>query len=233
MLSLDGLHDRGRPAFFQATGLPFLPNNPMATKPHTIEPNGQDFLHRDNWGVSLTGTYNMDFATLTSISAYRLSNYHASLDDDQSPLTLLSKDIWADKTKFFSQEIRSNGDIGGNISYVAGLYYFSQTVSTNRELDIGADFGITGNPPLFTIGSVSITTLAALFKLDWRITDRITLRGLRYTSEAKNAAFRQEDPTGTVCLCQSSSLINLTQKGDGSTIRLRRYSSPTKSRRTS
>lgn len=197
VLSLDGLHDRGRPAFFQVTDLPFLPNNPMATEPHTIEPNGQDYLHRDNWGVSLTGTYDLDFATLTSISAYRLSDYHASLDDDQSPLTLLSKDVWGDTTKFFSQEVRLNGEIGDHFSYVTGLYYFSQTVSTNRELDVGASLGIPGNPPLFTIGSVSTTTLAAFSNLDWRITDQLTLSGgLRYTSEAKNAAFSQEDPTG-------------------------------------
>ncbi|MEI9995611.1 MAG: TonB-dependent receptor [Rhizomicrobium sp.] len=206
-LSVDGLHDRGRPAYFQVTDLPGLPGNPMATQPHTIEPDGQDYLHRDNYGISLTGTIDLDFATLTSISAYRMADYHASLDDDQSPLIYLSKDIWSDKTKFFSQELRLNGDIGSDLSYVAGAYYFSQTVSTSRELDIGSGFGIPGNPPLYTLGAVTTNTYAIFANLDYRITGALTLSGgLRYSAEGKNAGFDQEDPSGIFALLSLPSL---------------------------
>jgi iron complex outermembrane receptor protein len=206
-LSFDGLHDRGHPAFFQATDVLGLSPNPMATRPHTIDPNGQDYLHRDNYGISLIGTYDMGFATLTSISAFRMSDYHASLDDDQSQLTYLSKDHWSDRTKIFSQELRLSGDIGDALTYTAGLYYFYQNVSTNRELDIGSSFGIPDNPPLFTIGSVATHTYAAFANADYHLTDKFTLSGgLRYTAEAKSAAFNQIDPTGIFALLALPSL---------------------------
>lgn len=207
VLSADGLHDRGRPAFFQVTDIIGVPNNPMATHPHVINPNGQDYLHRDNYGVSLTGTFDLGFATLTSITAYRSADYHASLDDDQSQVTYLSKDVWGDITRFWSQEVRLNGTIGSSLSYVAGLYYFNQRVSTDRELDIGIDLGIPGNPPLYTIGGVITRSYAAYANLDYRMTDRLTLSaGLRYGAESRDAAFNQIDPTGIFALLSLPSL---------------------------
>ncbi len=195
VLALDGLHDRGRPAFFQVTDLLGVVT-PMATTPHRIDNNRPDYLHRDNYGVSLTGTIDLGFATLTSISAYRNSSYQASLDDDQAQVDYLSTDKWGDKTKFFSQEARLSGQIGEAISYVTGLYYFGQTIDTDRILTLGSSF-MPGNPPLTTKGRVTTNSYAAFGNIDYHFNERLMLSaGLRYTIEKRAASFNQGDPTG-------------------------------------
>ena len=199
-LRTDGLHDRSIPGFYSATeiGQPghiLIP----ALPPHQINNNRPNHLSRDNAGGSLTAELSLGESTLKSITAYRYSRYRASLDDDQQQIDLLSADLFGDRTKVWSEELRLNGHLGDRASYVTGLYFFDQRASTDRTLAIGNDFSslITGNPALTTIGSVSTRSYAAFGNVDWRITDALMLSaGARYTVEQKDAHFTQDDVDG-------------------------------------
>ncbi len=201
VLSLDGLRDRGNPAFFQVTDLKGLVT-PMATTPHIIDPNRPDSLHRDNYGASLTGIVNFGpTGTFTSISAFRHSSYLANLDDDQAQVDLLAVDRWGDITKFFTQEFRFSQKLNDQFNYVAGLYYFNQKITTDRLLALGSTltsaFGLPGQPGLSTQGSVNAQTYAGFGNATYQFDAHTALSfGLRYSSEHKDANFVQGDPTG-------------------------------------
>ncbi len=196
VLTVDGLHDRGRPSFFQATQIAFF-QSPETTTPHTVDNNRPDYLRRDNYGVSLTGTLDLPFGTVTSITAYRMAAYRASLDDDQNQIDYMAVDQWGDRTVFWSQEFRLNGEIGSDVKYVAGLFYLGQSASTDRLFALGADLGVPGEPLLTTRGHVGTRDFAAYGNVDYSITDALTASlGLRYTYEDKDVNFFQDDVTG-------------------------------------
>lgn len=195
-LSADGLVDRGNPAFFQVVDLAYV-DVPMEHKPLTIQNNLPDTLRRDNYGFAGTIKADLGGVNLTSITSYRRSKFTATLDDDQSPYNFVSLDRWSDTTNLFSQELRADGAIGSSLSYVAGLYYAYQKVTTDRVVALG-DFLIPGDPAIYTKGNVTSKSYAAFANLTWKATDALSVDvGLRYTKEDKHADFVQSDnPAG-------------------------------------
>src|SRR6185437_14731772 len=106
-------------------------------------------------------------------------------------------DQWGDRTVFWSQEFRLNGEIGSDVKYVAGLFYLGQSASTDRLFGLGADLGVPGGPLLTTRGHVGSRDFAAFGNVDYNITDALTASlGLRYTYEDKDVDFFQGDATG-------------------------------------
>lgn len=196
VLRTDGLRDRSVPGFFQARELMGFPAVFPSSRPHRINNNRPNHLSRDGYGFSLTGSLSLDAVNLTSITAYRHSSYDALMDDDQEQIDFVSADRWGDKSHLFSQELRADGSIG-DLKYLAGVYYFEQSVQTERALALGATLGIPGNPAILTDGKVKTRSKAIFGRLDYSPVDRLTLSaGLRYTHESKRAAFVQTDATG-------------------------------------
>ena len=197
LLRWDGLRDRGTPAFFQADALAGYPADFPSRAPHHINNNRPDRLSRDSQGVSLTSEWQADDMTVTSITAYRDSSYDASLDDDQEQVDFVSLDNFSDSSHFFSQELRLAGE-AGRLRYLVGAYYFDQLVRTDRGLGLGADLGVPGSPVLTTRGSVKTQSGALFGRLDYQLTDQLSVSGgIRYTKEKKRAHFVQNDVTDT------------------------------------
>ncbi|BAI98918.1 MULTISPECIES: TonB-dependent receptor [Sphingobium] len=193
----EGLRDRGTPAFFQADALAGYPADFPSREPLHINNNRPNRLHRDSQGISMRTEWASDAITLTAITAYRDSSYHASLDDDQEQVDFVSADNFSDDSHFFSQELRLAGGTG-KLRYLLGAYYFDQMVRTDRGLGLGADTGVPGEPMLTTKGSVKTESGALFGRLDYELTDRLSLSaGLRYTREKKRAHFVQDDASGT------------------------------------
>lgn len=193
----EGLRDRGTPAFFQADALAGYPADFPSRQPLHINNNRPNRLHRDSQGISLTAEWVSDAITLTSITAYRDSSYKASLDDDQEQVDFVAADNFSDDSHFFSQELRLAGETG-KLRYLLGAYYFDQMVHTDRGLALGASLGVPGEPMLTTRGSVKTESGALFGRLDYALTDRLSVSaGLRYTSEKKRAHFVQDDASGT------------------------------------
>lgn len=199
-LRTDGLRDRSVPGYYASTdigqpGFVLMPGLP----PRQIDNNRPNRLSRDIEGVSLTAALALGDSNLTSISAYRSTRYRASLDTDQQRIDLLSADMFGDRTKILTQELRLNGPLGKRLRYVAGLYFFDQQVSTDRVLAVGADFHplIPAGPRLTTRGTVDTRSYSGFGTIDWMPSDRWVLSaGARITHERKTARFAQDDETG-------------------------------------
>jgi iron complex outermembrane receptor protein len=122
--------------------------------------------------------------SLTSITAYRSWEISGSTDIDSRPTRPLDFDQeGATDQEQFSQELRVTSPADGFITYVAGLYYFQQSVDrtfTRSALGMGlqSDF------------SVDTVNYAAFGEATFNLSDRWRLiTGLRYTSDQLDYKF--------------------------------------------
>lgn len=166
-------------------------------------------LHIDtqDGGISLNADWNLGSATLTSISAWRYWKWDVANDRDYIGVPIQTVQRIPSRQDQFSQELRiaSNGDT--RLSYVAGLYVFSQTINGRPTSVYGpasaywlistTTFAAADRPDNLTDGYGQFGT--SYFKMDsyagfgevnYRILPELTATvGLRYTYEDKKGDY--------------------------------------------
>ncbi len=181
-----------------------------------------DTPHRSNQdlgGVSLNIDWDIGPGTLTAISAWRYWLWDPSNDRDFLGLPIRTLSQNPSKQYQWSQELRYAGDLGDNLGYVVGAYWFNQVVKTlGREEQGSAAWRWLANPNatnefLGNLGALdgygqrvqirSDHTSAALFgQLEWNVTDRLRiLPGARFNYDEKSGFYNavpygQLDSTG-------------------------------------
>ncbi|MCW3834682.1 TonB-dependent receptor [Sphingomonas canadensis] len=176
------------------TGSPLADASPTD---RTVTQDVDPVQDRDVWGMSAEIRWKLGGGTLTAISALRGFTWHNFADNDYVALDMLSSGIDEDQQQF-SQEIRYGGTAGG-LTYMAGVYYFRQTLDTASTSTVGPALGIYPAPVNGVItGDVTTDSYAAFFHGDYAFTDQLSLTaGLRYTYEKKKLVHSQTgDPLG-------------------------------------
>jgi iron complex outermembrane receptor protein len=148
--------------------------------------------------ATLTGRldWELPFATLTSISAYRDNAFNRLQDQDGSladGYTLASDQ--QDET--FSQELRLSGTTGP-LDWIAGVYYYHGETDRLDTIDVGPDFSVA--PFRNTIGTyhqdLTVQSYAAFGQATYNFTDALHLTvGARYTVDKKESN-QTVDPIG-------------------------------------
>jgi len=148
----------------------------------------------DTLGASMTVIRSGSSFDLTSISAWRQADRLVLEDTDASPNALLHSD-WSNDSEQFSQELRLTSKSGGDVDWIAGLFYFDESLEVENFFDVLGSlrpFGIPFNPPFSPFGfrqvySQDTTTWAPFGQLTYRLADHLTLRaGARFTREEKD-----------------------------------------------
>ncbi len=138
------------------------------------------------WGTALTLTWNTDWATIKSITAYRHSLIDNDLDPDGSPLTVLN--VLETITQHqFSQELQATGDaFSQRLKWVTGLYYFDERVDDVSVAQVGEEF--FHGAADFTLGlNIHNISYAAYGQGSLALTDQLNLTlGGRVTYERKD-----------------------------------------------
>lgn len=133
-----------------------------------------------SWGVTGRLTWDIGAATLTSISAYRDSEFNLNSDLDGTDFFLINEDL-NETGKQLSQELQlaSNGD--GALQWLLGLYAFSEEGTLAYKFPVPL-FGTT-----ITFDATQDTTaLAAFGQLSYNFTDKLRgTVGLRYSHDEK------------------------------------------------
>ncbi|MDP3737474.1 MAG: TonB-dependent receptor [Hyphomonadaceae bacterium] len=197
---------------------------PLTGRSLQVSP-GIDTIHSDiqqesevhGGGLSFTAERDLGFATLTSITAWRELASEIVVDDDYGtagtttfpayvfvPALANIYHHYDDEGRHFSQEIRLASPSDSFVTYVAGLYYFSQ------ELDSRRDY-VAGYAPNFFINNsnVETTAYAAFANVDLNATDRLTFTaGLRYTHEEKDLAYFQQGNIGYPTIPQTTDSVS-------------------------
>jgi len=172
------------------------PGQPFPTDPRTVYKDFPETMDQYGKVVSATLNWNLDFATLTSISGFTTGGWKQTTDSDGSDLAMSMTNFWTLYSKQYSQEVRlaSNPSETDPLKWIGGLFYFHEQVQQNYEfVDNGLNSVTPGIDFIYRNGGNYKTTSYALFgQLDYdigKITDdsfplTVTL-GLRYTNDRK------------------------------------------------
>ncbi|MGC4251857.1 MAG: TonB-dependent receptor [Sphingobium sp.] len=184
-----------------------LPFDPKARK---TDVNELRALRMDQGGVSARLKWDLGGAELTSISAFRWWNWTPHSDFDYTSLDVLVEGNNYDRQRQWSQEIRLASTGNRTIDYVAGLYFFHQSIRGWSILEYGRDagnlympdgtYGLTHDQLAATLdGAVNrtrydprTTSFAGFGQATWHLSPALSLTaGARLTRERKYGYFEQ------------------------------------------
>ena len=94
-----------------------------------------------DWGLSGEVNWNLGFADLTSITAWRDWKVSSGQDADFNNLDILYRDNQTRRFRTFSQELRLNGTLfDDRLDWLVGGYYAHETLDLFDNLKYGADY---------------------------------------------------------------------------------------------
>jgi iron complex outermembrane receptor protein len=181
---------------------------------YDVATNFQDAFSMESDLVSLHVEYDLDWGSITSITAWNDYDYTSSVDADRSQLDQFFLHNEHNEGDSFSQELRLDSSLGDNIDYQLGLFYYDQTTQRGDGSPapfIGEDF-ITiadqqGLPfPFPSISAIAQPgdyaaykntweneTIAVFGQATWHLGERWHLTGgLRWTDEQREAQLFSE-----------------------------------------
>lgn len=141
------------------------------------------FQEVETWGASAQVDFDADWATFTSITAYRHWDEFDGNDPDILPINYLNVNNGNNLLDQYSQELRMASPSGGRFEWVGGIF-LSHTKNDNRSEQTGA----LGFLP-FNLGSVFTSVVkndsSAVFgQVSYSPVERLKLiLGARYTAE--------------------------------------------------
>lgn len=167
----------------------------------TVNHDKEGAFDNEQWGHSLEVNWDIGEFTLTSITAVRGWEIGGKADGDldSQPIRVLGFDQGGStEQEQFTQEIRITSPADGTINYVAGLFYFDQTVE--RQFIRSFEFS-PGNPGEGIADFEADTENWAVFgEATWNINDTLRLiLGARYTEDDLEFVFgrvREGFPVG-------------------------------------
>jgi iron complex outermembrane recepter protein len=148
--------------------------------------DGEFFQNSTTLGGSVEVNYEFDWATLTSITAYRDWELTDNNDPDSLPINYFNINSGSTRLRQASQELRLTSPGGDRLEWVGGLFYYDQNnISSNDQTgNLGGALpaGVTaGTLREFTTANES---WAAFGQASFRFTDHLKLTaGLRYTDD--------------------------------------------------
>ncbi|MDR3511670.1 MAG: TonB-dependent receptor [Caulobacteraceae bacterium] len=196
-----------------------VPHQPAPTT-RTVAQNRDPVQDRDAGGVSAEINWATSAGTLTSLTAYRLSDWHNLADNDFTAADFLASGIKEDQTQV-SQEVRFASKTGGPFDYIVGAYYFHQDLNTDSTAIAGADLGVYPSAVNADIYALLHTdSYAAFAHGEYHVNDQWSLvGGLRYTREDKKVTQSQVgDPYGLLLTTQPSRTLSRSEGAVSPTI---------------
>ena len=166
------------------------------------------YSQREMGGVSLTGDFQFDYGTLTSITAFRsvdtswqMTSIGAGVGGLGLPFDEVVDDI-EESVETFSQEFRWTSNIEGPLSYTAGVFFFYEDTDRTEvfRTTVAGDYNDPTAPFRITnVGSQAIlgndyaqtanetTSVAVFAQGDYELTDKLTVTaGIRFTRDEKD-----------------------------------------------
>jgi iron complex outermembrane receptor protein len=149
-----------------------------------------EVFHDGEWNiVTLNAELALGEHTLKSITGYVDYEFQNYLDSDSGPLQFLARGR-DEQHKQFTQEFILSSPTGGNLEYLAGLYYQNEELEHDRVTDAVLSAAGIGTGSLDASGygtfEQDAETWSVFTQLTWHISDTFrVLAGLRYSDDQK------------------------------------------------
>jgi iron complex outermembrane recepter protein len=154
-------------------------------------------------GVSAIADWNLGSSTLTSVSAWRWWNWDAANDRDYTGLSIQTLQHIPSRQDQYSQEFRIASNGPRVLDYVAGLYWFAQTITGEPITQYGpvATYWLLGSAPTYPFNLLDgygtdghtrfhSDSYATFGEVTWHAMDKLAVTGgIRYTQEEKQGRF--------------------------------------------
>lgn len=172
-----------------------LPSYSSAPEQRQVTHDADEFEKRKNWGASTKVEYDTDSgALITSITAYRSSEFTEQSEEDYSAIRLATS-LFDEDYSQWTQELRYTSTSTDRLDYVAGLFFQSSEISTTRNAQIHVAPTVTLR--VDTPGELETTSYSAFGNLNYRLTDTLELSlGTRLEYETKKLDYAIADSTG-------------------------------------
>ncbi len=133
----------------------------------------------DTWGVGLTLAYNLEWATIKSITSFRHMEAFTAFDIDATQVTIgdLVDDFDVDQ---ISQELQLFGlAMDGRLNWQAGFYYFNEDGLNLDDVEFTPVRIMSG-------AKIDNDSVAGFGQLTFAVNEKLSLTaGIRYTDETK------------------------------------------------
>lgn len=142
------------------------------------------------WGLAFQGDYDVGDAVITSITGYRKWRFSDGGDADFTALNIIPFAGTNNQSRQFSQELRIASKRVTAFNYIAGLFYFDQTLDAQSRFDQRLAPLFIPNATGAAIGQIRETAVrtvkqkqySAFAQVEYKLADTIKLiAGLRFT----------------------------------------------------
>lgn len=172
----------------------------------TVPDNPREVTHnRDSeqevnaWGLRAQLTWDLGAlslvgpVTLTSLTAYRTTNFDLTLDLDGTEVDA-AVNVMDEASRTFTQEVQLASSTGGTFEWIAGFYLLHEDASQDADFRLPL-LAVSNHPE----GEVDTDARAVFGNASYALTKHWRLTaGIRYSVETKHFTFRQtiSDPLG-------------------------------------
>lgn len=154
---------------------------------NTVNPQ---YAAQRTYGLSLTSEFDLDWATLTSITAFRGNKTSSALDPDGGPLPLFAN-ILSTNGKSFQEELRLASETDGPLSWQTGLFFLRTVASVDPFASRGTALG-GANAGNDIFASMTTHSYAVFGEATYAILPSTFLTGgIRYTHDDRTLEGRQ------------------------------------------
>lgn len=178
--------------------LNITPTVPIPRGAENVVNDTPSFSEKEAYGGSATVVWEPEGTSLAvrSITAYRESEFRRRVDVDGSSAAIFEETLDVATGEQFSQELNVSGNLFGDATFIAGLYYFQEDASDNDSFHYPALAAILSVSNGFPPGTIpdnidyryaqDSATYAVFGQVTVPITERLNLiGGLRYTKDEK------------------------------------------------
>jgi outer membrane receptor protein involved in Fe transport len=172
--------------------------------------NSDPFEDQEEWGLSIEANWDLEWATLTSVTGWRDFEVFRAQDLDFTDIDLLEPQFSDERFRNFSSELRLAG-ASGPIDWLFGGYFLAERINTDEDIrfatqggaHIAGQFGLGGFAPLAQAQVAAALRPSSGYHADWdqnqrgwslfthntwHLTERMRLTaGYRWSVENKQA----------------------------------------------
>lgn len=158
----------------------------------------------ESYGASVVVEWDMEEITLTSISAVETVKRKMLEDVDRSPANFFTGSYDAEATQY-SQEIRLTSHAGGDIEWMAGLFFFKENLNQYEsfalnDLGPGVLLGGATEEGVGYIAEQDTLSYSAFTEIGYHVSDKLKATlGVRWTYDERDVSEYRSiffDPTG-------------------------------------